>query len=264
MEKSLREIKKELVEICHIMHQKGFISATDGNLSVKISSNRILITASGINKGFMKESDIITIDTDGKPIGTSLKPSSEMRMHLIAYKLREDVKAVIHAHPTACTACSVAEVSLAKCILPEVVMTLGMIPTAGYATPGTGEIADIIGNLIKNYDAMILDRHGTLTLGKDLVTAYNHLEKMEYVANVTLFARQLGTEKFLEEKEVNRLITMGKKLGLNPGPVSCQGCGACGRKEGLPFKTKSLNSNPLITDEEKLVQEIIRKIENLH
>jgi L-fuculose-phosphate aldolase len=126
-------------------------------------------------------------------------------MHLLAYKLRPDVEAVVHAHLPYATACTLAGIDLLEPILPEVVITLGGIPTAPYATPGSDEVPESIRGFIKGYDAILLSRHGAMTVGKDVTDAYNKMEKLEHTARVVLAARLQGPLPPLPEKEVEKL-----------------------------------------------------------
>jgi L-fuculose-phosphate aldolase len=143
------------------------------------------------------------------------QPTSEMAMHLAVYRLRSEVGAVIHAHPPLVTAFSIAGVSLEEFILPEVVMSLGLVPTAAYATPTTSEVPESIQGLIERYDALILERHGALTVGQDLLDAYNKMEKLEHSALVILTALQLGRVRLLPPQEVEKLIQLKQLKTLN-------------------------------------------------
>lgn len=228
------EIKEEIIKVGRLLHQKGFISASDGNISVKLDDERILTTPTGLSKGFLTKEQLVVVDMEGKKVSGSLNPSSEILMHLCVYEERKDVNAVIHAHPPISTAFSIAGVSLAKCILPEVVCTLGAIQTTDYATPGTQEVPNVIRELIKNHDALILDRHGTLTVGKELFDAYMKVEKVEHTAQVTLAARQLGEVRLLPEEEVGKLEELhGVKMSKSESHkcVECNGCGLSETKE---------------------------------
>ncbi len=205
-----RQLKQELVRICRMLHQKNFIAATDGNVSVRYGS-LLLTTPSGVNKGFMEEDDIITVDLEGRLVAGQGRPTSEIQMHLLAYRLRPEVGAVIHAHPPLATACSIAGVSLEEPVLPEVVLTLRKIPTAAYATPTTVQLTEAIRELLKDYDAIILAHHGAVTVGRDLMEAYNKMEKLEHTALVILTARLLGGVSALPPEKVEKLLSMAAK-----------------------------------------------------
>ena len=246
------ELRRKITEICHRMYAKGFVVATDGNVSVRLNRNRLLTTPSGLCKGELKPEQIIVTDFTGRKISGKQNPSSELRMHLCAYRERPDIMAVIHAHPPLSTAFSIAGVSLAQCILPEVVFTMGVIPTTRYATPTTEEGPMVILDYIRDYDAFILDRHGTLTVGDSLDSAYYKLEKVEHTAHVTLMARQLGSVNLLNSNQIERLLKLRKKFGITGKKPIVHHCGACpsGRKKNC---SDSCRSEYLV---ETLVEEI--------
>jgi len=208
-------LRRGIARICHIMHKKGLVSATDGNVSARVSPDTILITPSGVNKGFIKPEDMVLMDMTGKKLEGSGDASSEMAMHLEVYRQRSEIQAAIHAHPPFCTALSVAGLSLEGFILPEVVITLGIVPKTSYANPSSAEQAAAIKDLIGKYDAILLDRHGSLTVGRSLMEAYNRLEKMEHLALIIVIARLLGRVKDLPEEAVKHLISMGDKRGFH-------------------------------------------------
>ncbi|MDH4183612.1 MAG: class II aldolase/adducin family protein [Nitrospinota bacterium] len=230
--KSESDHRRDIVEVCKRIHARGWISSTDGNVSVKLRNDRILITPTGIHKGYMSERELIVCDMNGKVISGAAKPSSEITLHLTCYRERPNVQAVVHAHPTISVAFSLAGITLAKCLLPEVVFTLGSIPTADYAPPATAEVADSIRKYIKDFDAIILERHGSLTVGADLFAAYNTLERMEHVAQITFHARQLGAITPLSPEQISRLQQIGDKQGWPRKKISeeaCNNCNACGK-----------------------------------
>lgn len=136
------QIKKEIIEIGRRLWQKGFVAANDGNISVRLSDNVILTTATGVSKGFMTEEMIVKVDMNGKPLERSAKhkPSSEVKMHLEIYRQRSDIKAVVHAHPPYATSFAVAGISLDRCVLPEAVVFLGSVPIAEFGLPSTEEV----------------------------------------------------------------------------------------------------------------------------
>lgn len=235
--KSEFQHRRDLVEVGKRIHQKGWISSTDGNFSVKLGDDLILTTPTGVHKGFISEDDLIVVDITGKKISGSRNPSSELALHLQCYKQRPDVNAVIHAHPTLCVAFSVAGIDLAQCLLPEVVFTLGSIPTANYAVPTTEEVPKSIELPIREYDAVILERHGSVTVGKTIFDAYNTLERMEHVAEITYHARSLGNARPLTRPQVDELLKVRADLGLPARKVTCNDCNACG-KHGCPSAGK--------------------------
>jgi L-fuculose-phosphate aldolase len=234
--KSEADHRLDIVEVCHRVYARGYAAASDGNVSVRTGPDRILTTPSGISKGYLTPDQIIVTDLEGRrlPLFTAsnrdLKPSSEIKMHLEAYRQRPDIGAVVHAHPPVATACTLAGVSLARCVLPEVVLTLVAIPTADYATPSTNEAAETIRELIRDYDALLLERHGALTVGRDVYDAYFKLEKVEHTAEITLAARQLGRVRGMASDEVRKIQALRQQMGLSRqgvDPRTCQECRVC-------------------------------------
>lgn len=221
------QLRRNIVDIGKRIYDKNFVTATDGNISARVFDDRLLITPTGSCLGELKQEQLIYVDLGGKIISGSCNPSSELSMHLAAYHERPDINAIIHAHPPITTGFTVAGEKLAQCVIPEVVLIFGTIPTTEYATPATDEGARVIRKLIKNHDALILDRHGTLTVGQDLLNAYRKLEKVEHCARVTLAARQLGRIKTLSVDEIKKLNAIRKKLGYNDNISLCQQCGIC-------------------------------------
>jgi L-fuculose-phosphate aldolase len=187
----------------------------DGNVSARWGRN-LLITPSGVNKGFLREEEIITVDLMGQRLFGIGEPTTELLLHLEVYRIRPEVEAVIHAHPPIATAFTIAGLSLADGILPEVVLSLGAIPTAPYATSGTPEMAAAVRDLLPCYDAILLEQHGALTMGKNLWEAYNRMEKVEHAAWTVWLARQLGQARTLPPEEVATLTQMGINKGYRP------------------------------------------------
>ncbi len=202
------QLKEDIVRICRMLHRKNYLAATDGNVSVRLG-DRVLVTPSGVHKGLLEAYQILTVDLEGRILSGEGKPTSEIRMHLLAYELRPDVQAVVHAHLPYATACTLAGIDLLEPILPEVVITLGGIPTAAYATPGSEEVPESIRKFIQEYDAILLSRHGAMTVGRDVTDAYNKMEKLEHTARVVLAARLQGPLPPLPEAEVEKLRRLG-------------------------------------------------------
>jgi L-fuculose-phosphate aldolase len=230
--KSERECRQDIVEVCRRMHGRGFISGSDGNVSVRLGANRILSTPSGLNKGFIAPKDLIITDMEGTKLQGEHKPTTELFMHIEAYMRREDIGAVIHAHPPFTVAFSIAGQKLPQCVMPEIVMMFGSIPTAAYATPCTEEGPRVIADLIGSCDALIIERHGTLTVGENVFSAYDKLEKIEHSAQVSAAARQLGPVKPLPQEEIQKLLALREKLGLKGKVYPCNKCGMCGTSRG--------------------------------
>jgi len=216
-----QKIVSDIIEVGRRCWQRGWVAANDGNISVRISENEILATVTGVSKGFLTPEMIVKVDPEGDLIEGSLKPSSEIQMHLLVYKKRPDIYAVFHAHPPFCTAHAVAGLSLSECVLPEIVVTLGQIPLAKYGTPSTPEIPQSLLPYIENHDAFLLQNHGALTLGKDVYEAYYRMESIEHFAHILYLARGLGSVNMLEKSQVEKLQAIRSRYGFTGNVPLC-------------------------------------------
>ncbi|OGO21306.1 MAG: hypothetical protein A2Y54_04460 [Chloroflexi bacterium RBG_16_51_16] len=204
------DLRQAVVECARICYDRGLMVSNDGNISIRLNETSIMITPSGLSKGRLQEQDLVILDLSGviQKLTSKLKPSTETPMHLEVYKKRPDVHAAIHAHPVFATSLSVAGLEFPNNILPEVLLTLGEVPTTKYATPSSEEDALAVRDLIRDHDAILLCQHGSLTVGKDLEDALNHLERIEHVAEVFWRARALGKVSRIPTREQKRLSEM--------------------------------------------------------
>ena len=218
---SERDLREQLVRAAHLCYQQGLLVALDGNLSVRLSDELILCTPAGCHKGLIETADLIVVDLNGKKLRGTGQPTSELAMHLACYRLRPDVAAVVHAHPPTCIAFTVAGVSMARCVLPEVVLTLGTVPTLDYDTTGTKALADRVGEAVLSHDAVMMDRHGAVCVGSSPLDAFCKLETMEHSAKIMKAARDLGQMRDLPADESVALRSMGlKRYGGPPSAVA--------------------------------------------
>ncbi|MDO8685760.1 MAG: class II aldolase/adducin family protein [Clostridiales bacterium] len=220
--------RQDIVEIGKRLYNKGFVASNDGNISIRLSEREILITPTGVSKGYMSGSDMLKVDLEGNVISGFLKPTSEMKMHLAVYRKRSDVNAIVHAHPPKATAFAVAGIKFDKITLPEVVFSLGYISLTEYGTPTTHEVPRSIEKHIDNSDALLLANHGALTVGKDIYDAYYKMETLEHFSAISLYARLLGGERSLNEKQTEELYRVRREVYGKSNP-NCTGCGACAK-----------------------------------
>lgn len=217
------EYRHAIVDIGRRLYERGYIVATDGNVSVRLpDGQRILATPTGVCKGFLAADMLTIVDLEGRKLEGRLNPSSELAMHLAIYRGRPDVQAVVHAHPPCGTGFAAAGMALDQPLVSEVVLTLGCIPLARYGTPSTSELVEAIAPYIAHYDALLLENHGALTYGPDLETAYFRMETLEHFARISLVAKLLGREKPLPPDAVEKLFTLRQRAGLtSPSPALC-------------------------------------------
>lgn len=204
--KTENELRQDIVEAGRRLYASGLIAGGDGNISVRLPDNTLLTTPSGKSKGFLKPQELVITDMDGRPVkGESGRPSSEIQMHLLFYRLRPDVAAVVHAHPPTATGYAAAGETLDKPLIAEAVLTLGKLALAPYGTPGTPEVAQGLAGLVPAHDAILMANHGAVTAGPDLDQALYKMETVEHFAKISLVTRLLGKEKALSEANVKRL-----------------------------------------------------------
>ena len=209
---SYMEVREQICDVCHKMWQLGWVAANDGNVSVKLDDGTFLATPTGISKSFITPEKLVRIDANGEVLEgqEGAKPSSEIKMHLRCYQEREDVRAVLHAHPPTATGFAVAHLDMDRYTMIETVIAIGSIPVTPYGTPSTYEVPDAIAPYLKEHDVMLLENHGALTVGTDLINAYYRMETLELYAKISLTAHLLGGEKEISKENVNRLIGMRK------------------------------------------------------
>jgi len=214
------QLRADIVEVGRRMYARGYTASNDGNISVRLGSDRLLMTPKSVCKGFMTPDMMCITDLEGRKLQGERDPSSEMLMHLEVYRQRPDVQAVVHAHPPIATGFAVAGIPLDRAVLAEVLTTLGSIPIAEYATPSTKELPEAVRKYIKAHDGMLLANHGALTSGADLYAAYYKMETIEHFAKISLVARLLGGENLISREEVERLQGLRGMYGIAaPAPL---------------------------------------------
>ena len=208
------ELRLALVECGRLMYQRKLITSTDGNFSVRLPDGNILITPASIAKGRMNADDMLILNLNGDVISSrsDRKPSSETDMHVEVYKHRDNIHAVIHAHPVFSTTITVANLDFPSDILPEVMVTLGSVPISEYATPSSHEDAEVIRPYLKTHNAILLRQHGSLTYGKHLEEALIHLERIEHAAEIYWRAKMLGEVQRIPQAAQSKLMEMREKF----------------------------------------------------
>jgi L-fuculose-phosphate aldolase len=203
--KSERQHREDIVRFGRMLHEKGFVAATDGNLSVRLDHDAVLSTPTGMSKGMMETEDLVVVDMHGKRVLGRRNVSSEVAMHLLIYRLRPDVKGIVHAHPPTATGYAACGLPLNQALVSEIVLALGCIPVAKYGTPGTPELTQALEPLIPQYDAILMANHGVVTYGDDLTRAYMKMETVEHFAKIALVTHTLGRQQTLSEQHVDKL-----------------------------------------------------------
>jgi L-fuculose-phosphate aldolase len=211
---SERQSRREIVFYGKMMHDRGYVAAMDGNLSVRLDENRILVTPTAMCKGMMRTSDLVIVDMEGRRVAGRRNVSSEIGMHLLIYSQRPDIRGIVHAHPRTATGFAAAGMALEQPLVCEVVIGLGSIPLAKYGTPGTPELAEALEPLVAEYDAILMSNHGVVSYGVDLHSAYMKMETVEHFAQISLVTHLLGCQQPLGRHELEKLVEIrGKYQG---------------------------------------------------
>jgi len=191
---------------CRQLAAGGLIAGRDGNLSVRLGLNRVLVTPSGLIKSLVTAADMVEVDLAGRPRRRGRrKPTSELDLHLRILRHRPDVQAVVHAHPPIATGFAVAGEAIPDNLLPELIFVVGRVPIVPYGTPGTPELGDRIVPYLEGHDALLLANHGAVTMGSTLDEAWIRMESLEHSARIIVAARMVGRPQPLDVQSVERL-----------------------------------------------------------
>lgn len=222
MDNKEMQLREQICDVCHKMWQLGWVAANDGNVSAKLEDGTFLATPTGMSKSFITPEKLVHIDKTGKILDAleGYRPSSEIKMHLRCYQERDDVGAVVHAHPPTATGYAVAHVPLDEYSMIETIIAIGSVPVTPFGTPSTNEVPEAIAPYLGEHDVVLLANHGALSVGADLITAYYRMETLELFAKISLNAHLFGGAKELPRENIDRLISMRanyKVTGRHPG-----------------------------------------------
>jgi L-fuculose-phosphate aldolase len=212
---SATDARVDIVRVCRRLWERGLIAGQDGNVSVRIAPDVLLVTPAGMSKVDVQPDDLVELGLDGRKRGGHRDASTEVGMHVRIYERRADVGAVVHAHPPTATAFAVAGRDFMAAVLPEVIFQMGQVPLVPYATPGTPELADAMEPVLADHDAFLLANHGATTCGPTLLLAHQRMESLEHAARILLAARQLGRVNELSPSQVAALLEARTRAGLD-------------------------------------------------
>jgi len=186
--------RREIVEVCRRLYDRGLIAGQDGNVSVRIKEDRILVTPAGLSKVDVRASDLVELQLEHEHEKSSKgkgQESSEVEVHFAAYAIRPDIRAVVHAHPPVATGFSVAGETMEHPMLAELKYGVGTVPLVPYAQPGSRALAELAAESLRSYDVVLLQYHGAVTVGPSLMVAHQRMESLEHAACILLAARQV-------------------------------------------------------------------------
>lgn len=202
-----------IVRVCRRLYERGLVAGPDGNVSVRLRDGSILVTPSGMSKVDVTVDDLVRVSGNGEVLEGRRAPSSELRMHLRIYARRQDVLAVVHAHPPTATGFAVAGESFVAPVLPEVILQMGEVPIVRYATPGSAALADSFEPYLDSHDAFLMANHGATTVGPTIELAHQRMESLEHAARIILTARLLGNVNELSAADVEALRASREEQG---------------------------------------------------
>ena len=224
-EEELR-LRQAICRLGALCYQRFYIVGADGNLSARLSDGTILITPAGAMKGFLEPHHLAHIDDKARPVDDGPRPSTEVGIHLVCYQERPETRAVVHAHPPHAVALTIAGIDLRMPIIPEIIVTIGGIPTTPYGTPGTSELPDSIRETVRCSDTLIMQNHGSVTIGSNLMDAYKKLDMLEHTAKILWLAHVArGGIEPLPEESVQKLLATRALLGIRTTNVLENRCG---------------------------------------
>lgn len=187
-----KRVREEICGVCRLLYQRGYVVSNDGNVSVRVEADRVLVTPSGVGKGRMTPDMPVLCDLEGHVLEGDRHPSSESKMHLMVYRERPDIHAVVHAHPPLSTACAVCRRPLKERYLAEMVIGLGEIPVTEFAMLSTDEVPNSVRPFVRTHNAVLLANHGSLAWGPDLLSAFDRLEVVEQTAKIHFLVDRMG------------------------------------------------------------------------
>jgi L-fuculose-phosphate aldolase len=216
--KEFKALRKEVAFYMRRLYNRGLTTASGGNISVRLKDG-ILITPSALDKGSIKARQIGMLSFGRKNLTPELKPSIESAMHLAIYRERPDVTVIIHAHPPIATSFTAMQKEINCTLIAEARAVLGLPVMAPYALMGTSELAEAVAAAVGidqclnpdprvgpiNPNVILLQNHGIVCLGKDLLTAFDRMEVLEAAAKMTLITNLMGNIRQLSGEQLKEI-----------------------------------------------------------
>ncbi len=190
---------------CRRLWEAGLIAGADGNVSVRLGADRILVTPRGVLKAELRPADLVEVTLGGTRRRGLREATTELDLHLRVYRRRPECRAVVHAHPPVATAFAVVGEPIPGDVLPEVILLMGDVPVVPYATTGTPALGDAAEPFFARHHAVLLANHGAVTWGADLAAARIRMESLEHSARILLAARALGRVTRLTPEQIHAL-----------------------------------------------------------
>lgn len=200
--------REEICRVCHLLYERGYVVSNDGNVSMRVAENQVLITPSGASKGRITEDMLVLCDLDGNILDGDRYASSESAMHFMIMKERADVNSVVHAHPPMSTAFAVCHKSLDKPYLTEMISGLGEVPVTEFAMPSTEQVPNSVRPFVHDHNAVLLANHGSIAWGENIWKAFDRLETVEQTAKIFYYVDQMGGGVEFSQQQREELLNL--------------------------------------------------------
>jgi len=210
-----------IVSACRRLHARGLLAGTEGNVSMRVSDEFMLITPSGADKATLSPEQMVLAslvlgpnhhsasegasEHDSEARDSATRPSSEIGMHRACYAARPDVRAVVHAHPPVATGLATAGKTLPANVLSELPVVVGPVALVPYVRPGTPELGAAMAPLLAGHEVFLLGNHGVTAVGQSLEEALQRMESTEQAARIIFVAQVMGGMLTLPQTEVEDL-----------------------------------------------------------
>ena len=218
-------LRRAICNIGQLCYGKSYIVGADGNISARMSDGNILITPAGAMKGFLEPQHMAKVDMQGRVVDDGPRASTEVGIHLVVYQERPEMRAVVHAHPPHAVAMTIAGIDMQAPFIPEIVVTIGGVPTADFGTPGTPELAESIRGIVRCSDTVVMTNHGSVTMGTNLMDAFKKLDMIEHSARIVWLAHAVGHARPLAKDYVDKLLATRQELGIRTTNTLENQCG---------------------------------------
>ena len=208
-------LKERLVDIGRRLWERAYVDGNGGNITIRVGDDLVLTTPTLISKGFMQPTDMCLVNLRGEQLAGERKRTSEVKTHLGIMRAQPGAKACVHAHPVHATAFAVASLRPPTGMIPEVEVFVGEIALAPYETPGSREVAEIVGRAAVDHNAILMENHGVITWGTDVEDAYWKMENVDAYCRTVWVASHLGSDlKTYSPEQLRTLIALRESLGM--------------------------------------------------
>ena len=202
---SCKDAREELAYFMRRLYERGLTTCSGGNLSARVGEGYAIITPSALDKGRLNGDQIGLLSMDGENLTPELKSSIETRMHLLVYRTRPDVKAIVHAHPVMATSFAAMGADINTKLTAEAYAVLGIPAKADYALMGTHGLAERVARAIEGSNVVVMENHGILAVGSTLLAAFDRLEVLEAAAKMTIITTLMRSVSPLSGEKIAEL-----------------------------------------------------------